>query len=263
MSTALVQMLIAVLVLTGLIFLSILGILNPVLDWGRVVFDFLSYPLVGILNRVNDVFTLFFKLRNLAVENIILGQQVEKLSSELAALERARQENRVLREALSFQGESGLSLIPAEIIGWDSMRTGEKITLNRGRRHAVSEGQAVLSTGGVLVGVVTGVFENTSQMELITSSNVAVNAEAGQGPASGIVRGEHGVGLLFDLISQNDIVKPGDRVVTSGLGGSFPKNLLIGEVGKILTTESELFQKASIIPSVDFRKLRMVFVIKP
>ncbi len=263
MSQSAVQILVAVLVLTGLIFLSIVGILGPVLDWGRVFFDFLTYPLEKIFSKINNFFVLLFRLRDLAVQNEILSQQVEKFSSELAAVEKAKQESRALREALGFQGKTDLSLIPAEIITLDPLKVGEKLTINRGKKHGVTEGAPVLSAGGILVGVVTTAFENTSQIELITSSNITVNAEITSGEATGIVLGEHGVGLLFDLISQNEVIKPGDRVVTSGLGGSFPKNLLIGEVGKILTSESELFQKASIIPATNLRKLRIVLVIKP
>jgi len=127
----------------------------------------------------------------------------------------------------------------------------------------IEAGDAVVVSGKVLVGVVSAVFDSTSQFELITSSGIAVNAQVSKREATGgIVRGEHGLGLLFDLISQTEVIKLKDRIITSGLGGRFPANLLIGEVGEIRSSSSELFQKASVISATNLRNLRVVFVVK-
>lgn len=262
MSGSIIQILVACLVLVGLIFLNVSGILHPVLDGGRIGTAVLTYPLVKVFDKIKNFADFVIDLKRLAAENVILTMQVEKLTSEVAELEKAREENRFLREALGFQTEKKNVLRPCEVIGLDPLSADEKVTLNCGRRLGVTEGAVVVSAGNVLVGVIAQALENTSQMDLLNSSNIAVNAVIVPGGATGLVKGEHGVGLTFDLVSQNEFLKPGDRVVSSGLGGQFPKNLLIGEIGQIRSAKSELFQKASIIPATNLRDLHFVFVIK-
>lgn len=245
-----------------MIFLNVAGMLGPVLDFGRAGTDFLATPLTGVFTKVDNFFGFFWHLRDLSAQNEILTRQVEKLSAEVAGLEKARQENRVLREALGFTGETKFLLVPAEVVAWDFLPANESVTLSRGRGSGVESGDAVVVSGGVLVGVITEALEHTSKMELVSASGMVINAEVARGGASGVVRGEHGLGLLFDLVSQNQVIKEGDRVVTSGLGGKFPAGLLIGQIGKIRSSSSELFQKAAVLPATNLRDIRVVFVIK-
>lgn len=258
----LIHIVIALLVLVGLIFFAVTGLLSPVLDWGRITVNFLDLPLVKLLTGVKGFFTFFASLKDLASQNQILELQVEELSSQLALLEKAGTENKVLREALKFQSESRLNLIPAEIITYDPLSTNQKVILNRGTKHGVEAGDAVIVSGGIMVGVVRETLEHTSSIELVTSSSITVSAQTVPGGTTGIIRGEHGLGLTFDLVSQGEALAAGEKILTSGLGGNFPKNLLIGEIGEIKSASSELFQKASVIPAANFRGLRFVFAIK-
>ncbi len=262
MSSSSVHILIASLVLAGLVFLSVVGVLQVILDWGRTGANFLLSPLEIPLEKLKIFFHIFITLKDLSIKNEFLTRQVGELTAEVAGLEKIKQENRFLREALGFYAQSGLSLIPAEVIAWDALNVDSKVTLNRGQKHGVAKGSGVVIANGILVGVISTAFTETSQMDLLTSSAVVVNAEVVPSGTSGLVKGEHGLGLSFDLVSQNEVIKSGDRLVTSGLGGLYPKNLLIGEIGKINSSESELFQRASVIPATDLRKLRVVFVIK-
>lgn len=250
------------LIVVGLIFLNVAGLLAPVLDSGRLGSDFLGAPLVRTFQKTENFPRFFWQLRDLNAQNRLLTGQVEKLTAELAGLEKAGQENRVLREALGFAAKAKLDLIPAEVITWEELSTSQTVTLNRGADHGVTAGDTVIVSGGVLVGLITEVLSDTSQMEVITSSSMAVSAEVVPGNASGVVRGEHGLGLLFDLVSQTDVVKEGDRVLTSGLGGRFPPGLLVGQISKIRSGPSELFQKAAVLPATDLRNLSVVFVVK-
>lgn len=262
MSSSLVHLVIAFLVLAGLVFLNVAGLLSPVIDAGRVSTGFLHRPLVGLFTALKNSLGVIFELRELVTQNQILTRQVEELSAQVATLEKTGFENKILREALGFRAESSLPLIAAEIIASNPLAASERVVINRGRDHGVGVGDAVVVAGGIFVGVIGEALEKTSTMELVTSSQVTINAETSQGGASGVVRGEHGLGLLFDLISQNEVLKSGDRVISSGLGGGFPRGLLLGNVGEIRSAPSELFQKASIIPATDLRSLRFVFVVK-
>ena len=128
MPSSLVHILAALLVLGVLVLLSVSAVLQPVLDWGRVGVEFLSQPLLSLLERVNNFFLLVLQLKDLGAQNQILDRQVEKLTAEVAALEKAKEENRFLREALGFQIESRLSLIAAEVVGLDPLGADQKVT---------------------------------------------------------------------------------------------------------------------------------------
>lgn len=260
--SSLAQVVIAALLLVALVFLSVAGILGPVLDWGRIGTEVLSYPAVQVFARLEAVFSIIGQIGELATENRLLNQQVGKLTSQLATLEKAKDENDVLRAALGFSSQDKQALLPAEIIARDPFNPDEKITLNRGSNQGVAAGSAVIVSGNILVGVISTVSDNTSQMDLLTSSSVVVNAAVVPGGPDGVVRGEHGLGLTFDLVPQTAALNSGDQIITSGLGGNFPKNLSIGSVGKVISSQSDLFQETSVLPATDLRALDFLFIIK-
>lgn len=262
MSQTVAQSLIAFFILAVLVLLNAFGILSPVMDYTRLGSEFLMTPLVKILEMARNFGTTVTAIRNLAAQNEILTEQVQKLTAEAALLEKSRSENKLLREALGFQSETNLKLISAEVITFDQFNLDQKAVLNRGSDHGLAVGDSVVVAGAVLVGVLTDVSAKTAEMELITSSATVVNARTAGGGATGIVRGEHGLGLLFDQVSQGERLAAGDRVVTSGLGGKFAGSLLIGIIGEIRSGASELFQTASLIPAANFRDLSIVFIVK-
>lgn len=259
---AYVHILIAFLIFTALVFLSVSGLLAPVIDGGRVTVNFLTGPLVIFFRSVAEVLEVLGSLGDLHAQNRILTKQAAELTAELSRHEETEVENRALRDALAFLTKSKPGLIPAEVIVFDPFDADGKITLNRGSDHGVRAQDAVVAPGSILVGVITSVLPNTSQMALITSSDVTINAKTADGQAIGVARGEHGLGLSFDLVSHTESIKSGDRVVTSGLGGAYPPNLFLGEVGEIRPSGALLFQSASITPAVNLRSLRAVFILK-
>jgi rod shape-determining protein MreC len=68
--------------------------------------------------------------------------------------------------------------------------------------------------------------------------------------------------LIFDLVTQNEVIKAGDQITTSGLGNDYPPGLLVGEIVSIRSSTSELFQKAFVSPAAELRNLKFLFVIK-
>ncbi len=258
----LAQISIAIFALIALMFLQGFGILGPVVDTGRLAVNFIVRPPVFVLEKIRDFGLAFFAVHGLVKQNEILRSQVQTLSAEVADLEQSREENKTLREALGFQGQSRLQMIPAEVISYDYLNFDQKAVLNRGSDAGLVVGDNVVVSGGILVGMLTEVSAKTSEMELITSSNMVVNARTTDGSATGVVRGEHGLGLLFDQVSQTEVLKKDDKVVTSGLGGRFLNGLFVGTITDIKSGASELFQTASLIPAADFRNLEIIFIIK-
>src|SRR3989338_2811642 len=180
-SNAFFHISIALLVLVALVFLNGVGVVSPALDWGRLIVGFLDRPFVAVFAKANDFFEIVSQIKSLHGENRNLTNQVSVLTSELAALEKADQENRVLREALHFQTQDKARLISAQVIFLDPLDADKKITINRGKADGVTEGDPAVVSESVLVGTITSAFEHTSQLELITAASMTVNAQTSTG----------------------------------------------------------------------------------
>src|SRR3989338_1746465 len=119
MSRLVVQISTAVLILFILILLNGFGVLAPAMDAGRLGMNVLTRPLVAVLGWTRDLAQVFFSVHDLVSQNKFLTQQVETLNTTLARYETANEENRVLREALGFQGSTKLDLTPAQVLSYD------------------------------------------------------------------------------------------------------------------------------------------------
>ena len=252
----------ALMLLVALIFFRTTGLLSPVIDMARAGAIFVNRPGILVFREARNFFGFLGRLREIDRQNSVLTAQVTQLTSEVAKMQNVEYENRILRDALGFEKEADWPVVAAQVGGFDPFRAEQKAILNRGRDQGIAAGNAVILPGGAMVGVIAEVFDHTSAMDLITSSQTAVGARTSSGGATGVLRGLHGLGLLLDLISQSERVEPGESVVTSGLGGRFPANLLIGRVGEVRTASGQLFRQASVIPAASLHDLRFVLIIK-
>ncbi len=212
-----------------------------------------------------------------ARERDALRAELDAARASLLELDALRAENRELRVALGIAAASP-SLVPAEVISegggagwWRSVR------LSRGRDAGIVPGCPVLSVEG-LVGRVTAATASTADVSLLCDANsqVACVVEGRGGGARGILRGggiapsETGLEMLHvveplaaDYLGKDLELRPGDRVVTSGLGDAFRAGLPIGVVGEVSPDSTRLFQRATVAPYADFASLRRVFVLVP
>lgn len=225
------------------------------------VYGFFVAPVHSSTQTVKTFFSTAFTIKNLVKENAQLNQKIDELTFDNARLQTALTENSSLRQALGLKERSKLNLIPAEVISLDPSGFTQTILINKGTDSGIKEAQALIVAPGLLVGRITKVYAGASSATLITDPSSIVNAQVVDSGARGLIRGEHGLSLLFDLLTQNELIKPGDTVVTSDLSGDFPPGLLIGEVVGISSSPSELFQKAYVSAAADLRNLKFVFVI--
>jgi rod shape-determining protein MreC len=137
----------------------------------------------------------------------------------------------------------------------------DAIVLACGSEEEVKEGQAVLSEG-FLIGKVVFVGSHTSTALLITNAQSAIDARISKNGVEGVVKGSFGSGMILDLVTQTAELTPGDLVVTAGINNRIPKDILIGEVGQIISQPNDLFKKASITSPIRFRSVDFVFVVK-
>jgi rod shape-determining protein MreC len=189
-----------------------------------------------------------------------LQRLAAKLAVENSRLREARLENIRLRLLLEFEQESLFGLYPAKVIGWDADRTVNSILINMGEGDGVREGMPVLTPDG-LVGKVYQVMPAMSIVQLLLDRNCRVSAIVQRTRALGIVEWERGYQCFLRKIPARSDVKEGDVVVTSGMGGVFPRGLVIGTVSSVGGEKWELFKNIVVKPGVDFTNVEEVFVL--
>jgi rod shape-determining protein MreC len=119
----------------------------------------------------------------------------------------------------------------------------------------------VITGGSALVGRVLRVSPRTAQVQLLGDVASAVNAVVQNSRATGLVRGQPDGSLVMDYVPQEEKIKTGDIVLTSGLGGDLPRALVIGTVTEVIKRDIDLFQSAVLRPAVDLNRLEVVLVI--
>ena len=193
-----------------------------------------------------------------------------------AANDRLTLENARLAEA-AIAARQGASLeaaqralpyktVTAPVIARDPSGVLKTIVVGAGTDQGVRVDQVVLSEQGV-VGRVSEAGSNYAKVILITDSASSVSALVQSSRASGIVRGQYGDALVMEWVLQSEPVKPGDIVVTAGLGlggelrSLYPKGLVIGTVVDVTKAEVSAYQRAVVAPAVDLRKLENVLIV--
>jgi rod shape-determining protein MreC len=148
----------------------------------------------------------------------------------------------------------------AAVIGRDPSPFLSYVIINIGSNEGVLPGMPVVTDKG-LVGRVDAVISEAARIQLITDSASAVNIRLQNTDTEAVLVGSITGDLSLDSISQDASLESGDVVLTSGLGGGFPPNLLVGQVVSVRKLDYELFQQASVQPNVDFNQLQYVLVI--
>ncbi|HOG47869.1 MAG TPA: rod shape-determining protein MreC, partial [Anaerolineae bacterium] len=220
--------------------------------------------LVGITQIPHD-------LQTLRGENQRLQQQVGELTYRLSLQREIEIENANLRELLNLKDQTPeifgpqADLLAAEVIGRDPSNLLHFLTIDRGSQDRVEPGMAVITARG-LVGQIAEVRPTSATVRLLTDSTSNVSALVQRSRATGVVRGMQeatGTTLVMGLMAQTDgIAQQGDLVLTSGLGGNFPRRLLIGEIDEVRRRDVDMFQEATLRPAVDFGRLEMVIVVR-
>ncbi|KKR20254.1 MAG: Cell shape-determining protein MreC [Candidatus Moranbacteria bacterium GW2011_GWA2_39_41] len=246
----------------GLVFLNPKGIFNPV----RLVFLEIAYPFQKtsyILGQgIDEFFSFLNSIGLMRTENKKLIRENDLLTAEVVSLHEMKKENESLREQFDLAPRNKFDLEPSFVIGQDSQNLGSWLIVDKGSADGIKSGMAVIVSEGILIGRVEEVYPDSARVILLTDSSSVINASDLETGAKGLLRGTYGLGMIFDMVTQSDVLSEGDTIITSGLGGEVPKGLLIGKIQEIKMSTDKLFQQAIIIPRVKYRKLDVVFVVK-
>jgi rod shape-determining protein MreC len=208
--------------------------------------DFLTAPRdIASLRQRNT--ELEAEVAELQAQVIQLQQQVgqTEMLAALVDFERANPENQ-------YQG--------AVVIGRDPSPFLQYVIINRGSNDGILRGMPVVTNQG-LVGRVDAVIADAARVQLITDPAAKVNVHLQNAEEDASLVGSVTGDLILELIPQDAIVQRGDLVLTSGLGGGYPPNLIVGQVVNPRSRDFDLFQQATVQPVVDFNQLQIVLVI--
>jgi rod shape-determining protein MreC len=260
-SSRTLQSVILALVVVGLIALALGGYMTPVT---RIVLNPLVSAQTWLATRFQAIQNFVSAPQDLArlrQENAALKSENSRLEAEIIALEQQIAETRILEELVGFKRSNPENIsIAGAVIGRDTNPFMRYIIINRGSDDNVRRGMPVVTQQG-LVGRIAAVSPQASRAQLITDPGSAVNVRIEASGAEAVLQGQINGELSLEMIPQSAEVNPGDLVLTSGLGGNYPPNILVGQVTGVRSLDFDIFQRASIQPVVDFSNLEIVLVI--
>jgi rod shape-determining protein MreC len=230
---------------------------------------FVRNPLTTIISwttdRTNSVAEVLDGPRDLQTardEIARLQARVDELERENEGLNEIEGEYQLLLDLFNrARQQPDFTRLTAAVIGQDTSPSLRSIIIDKGSEDGIVVGMPVESARG-LVGQVFRTTGNSAQVVLISDNASSIPARLGSSRATGLLRGGGlGGSVSIDWIDLQYEIAIGEVVLTSGLGGKFPQDMVIGRVIEVQRNEAELFQRAIVQPAVEFDALEIVFVI--
>lgn len=253
--------LIIIMVVAGVLFLAISGYLTP-------VFSFSVSPLISAQSWLSQRYLAFSDFYNsprdmatLRAQNAQLENEVAMLQSEIVALQENLAQSDILYTLLDFaRTNPEHEYVAATVIGREISPFLQYIIIDKGSNDGLRHGMPVVTQQG-LVGRIDALISDASRIQLITDANSSVNVKLQTAGVEGLVRGSVTGEISLDMVPVDSEVQIGDILMTSGLGGTYPPNIFVGQVLTMQSKQNVLFQTGSVQPVVDFSNLSAVLVI--
>jgi rod shape-determining protein MreC len=255
------QIFVFVLLALGVVGLALGGYLTPL---SRVVVN----PVVSaqtwlakryqavqsLITQPEDVTTLRQKNAELEAENSRLQVQIIELQQEVT-------EAQLLSTLVDYERQHVENeYTAASVIARDVSPFMHYVIIDKGSDQGLRKGMPVITQQGLL-GSVAAVTAGAARVQLINDPGSSINVILQQSGEEAVLMGQITGEIQLDMIRQNASIQAGDLVMTSGLGGNYPANIVIGQVVTVKNEASELFQTASVQPAVDFSQLEIVLII--
>lgn len=249
------------LVIIGVIILAISGLLGKIIGTATSPLISAQSWLSKRVDAVEDFLTVPRDVTILQQENSELKNEISQLQAEILILKQQVSETDILYALLDFaRTRPENKYIAASVIGRDPSPFLNYVIIDHGSDDGIFKGMPVVTQQG-LVGRIDAVTATASRVQLLTDPGSVVNVGLEDAQIDAQVSGSISGDLTLEMVNLDANVAQGDLVLTSGLGGSFPPDILIGQVLSISKPENSLFQQATIQPVVDFSNLRAVLII--
>lgn len=224
-----------------------------------IIIVILGYTLISKndYQKVSSPIENFLWQKAVRSENSCTFQKSKYLYS-VAELEKAKEENEALREALGIGLEKKYELLLAKLSSKNSFE--DVVTINKGFIDGIRENMVVLTSEKALVGKIIKVYDNFSEVMLIVDKNSAIDVRILGKDEIAIVNG-NGNELTFDFVSKESNIQKGDIFVTSGISSDFNEGILVGEIIEIENIAQEAEEQGKAKPFFELRDLSFVFVV--
>lgn len=208
---------------------------------------------------MQDMYHGYVDMRGAVNENLELRRKVASLTTENLKLRQSEGDLRRLRSLLAYSEQFTMATSMAQTIMLDTAGRFKSIIIDRGSAGGVEVNDVIANANG-LVGRVVLTTKDLAKVQLVTDNNCSVGALVERTRRQGVVRGNGSTALqMADIPSLAD-VQPGDRVLTAGIDGVYPRGIPIGLITKAEPGQS-LFKTVTVKPSVDFGTIEEVIVI--
>jgi rod shape-determining protein MreC len=248
-------------VVIGLMALALGGYLSPITRYALAPFITAQTWLASRFQTLQNFFSAPQDLARLRQRNQELEAQASQLQAEIIDLKQQLAETRILSALVDFaRVHPDNRYVAASVIGRDPSPFIKYVIINRGSDDGLRRGMPVVTAQG-LVGRIAAVTAGAARVQLITDAGSSVNVRIEPSGAQAVLNGSLTGELTLSMIPQSATVQVGDLVLTSGLGGNYPSNILVGQIISVRKRETDLFQGAAVQPVVDFSKLEILLVI--
>ncbi len=249
------------LVVGGVLALALGGYLSTASDWfGESLVNVQTWVSERYLT-IRDIVSAPSDVVSLQQRNAQLESEISGLQTQVIQLQQQLTDTQVLAALVDFSQSNPESIYKAaSVIGRDPSPFLHYIIINVGSNDGIRRGMPVVTNQG-LIGRVDAVIADASRVQLVTDPSSAVNVRLQNADTDALLVGSVTGDLALEMISQDVDVQEGDVVLTSGLGGNYPPDLLVGQLLNLRKRDYELFQGASLQSTVDFSRLEIVLVI--
>jgi rod shape-determining protein MreC len=256
------QLVILLAIVLGIILLAFGGYLGPVI---KGVLD----PLITVQSwlssrymAIYDFLTVPRDVASLRQRNTELENQVSQFQTQVIQLQQQLREADVLYALLDFaRARPESEYEAAAVISRDPNPFLQYVIIDKGSDDGLRYGMPVVTQQG-LVGRIDAMTANAARVQLITDVNSSINVHMQTSQVNAIMSGSLTGDISLQMVPQDVIVSLGDVVLTSGLGGEFPADVVVGQVVTVRKSDTELYQTASVQPAVNFAGLRAVLIVK-
>jgi rod shape-determining protein MreC len=190
-----------------------------------------------------------------------LEEQNEELRARLAELEEARLENERLRALVEFAHEADMDVLGARVIGLPTTAWDASVLIDRGTEDGLTEGMPVMAAQG-LMGQIVEVSDHAAKVRLITDQRSGTAVIIQSSRTAGVARGTLEGVLAVDYVDPDAAPEVGDVVLTSGMGGVYPKGIVVGDVVDVKQERHRLYPTITVESRVALTEVEEVLVVK-
>lgn len=214
----------------------------------------------GAVNWITDFRANYDTLAGFKTENERLRKRIQNLEVERQRYLEADATNRELKQLLDFRSHLPAGAITSSIIANSAASWFQSCQIDKGSADGVRKGMAVVTPLGV-VGQVVAVTPRTAKVLLLTDTNSGVDVLVQRTRSRGIVSGSLENGTVLKYVKRSEDIQVGDRLITSGMDGVFPKGMMVGTVIKVQKQHIGLFQFIEVLPAVQTPRTENVLVV--